>query len=265
MKNAIIFCNRKVDVADLYKSLLSKSGLSAGAIHGDLDQSTRTKTLDGFRKGTIRLLVASDVAARGLDIPDVSHVFNYDVPSHAEDYVHRIGRTGRAGKTGTAYTLATREDGKSIWPPSRSRTGSRIPALEKDAAAGSGRDSTGRARKLPPPPKKTARRKPNGAVDAAAAAARTKLQPSPLRKPLPRPKRPKRRTTAALKRRRSPRRNRHAVSAVGRGQAIAIVMIDQPVVGLGDHVPAFILRAVKLPKKNAKEADDELETESEDA
>ena len=96
-KNAIIFCNRKIDVDTVAKSM-KKYGLDAAAIHGDLEQSHRMRTLDGFRDGTLRFLVASDVAARGLDIPNVSHVFNYDVPSHAEDYVHRIGRTGRAGK-----------------------------------------------------------------------------------------------------------------------------------------------------------------------
>jgi superfamily II DNA/RNA helicase len=96
--NAIIFCNRKIDVDVVAKSL-KKHGFDAAPIHGDLDQSVRTRTLDGFRDGTLRFLVASDVAARGLDIPAVSHVFNFDVPSHAEDYVHRIGRTGRAGRT----------------------------------------------------------------------------------------------------------------------------------------------------------------------
>src|SRR3546814_3558595 len=111
VKNAIIFCNRKRDIGAVHKTL-EKHGLPVGSLHGDLDQSTRTKTLDGFRNGTVRLLVASDVAARGLDIPDVSHVFNFDVPTHAEDYVHRIGRTGRAGRSGAAFTLLTREDGK---------------------------------------------------------------------------------------------------------------------------------------------------------
>src|SRR5690554_1447088 len=113
VKNAIIVCNRKRDVASLERAL-RKSGLSAGAIHGDLDQSVRTKTLEGFRKGDIRLLVASDVAARGLDIPDVSHVFNYDVPHHADDYVHRIGRTGRAGRKGETFMIVTPNDGRSL-------------------------------------------------------------------------------------------------------------------------------------------------------
>ena len=97
--NAIIFCNRKMDVDVVAKSL-KQHGFNASPIHGDLDQSVRTKTLDGFRDGSVHLLVASDVAARGLDIPAVSHVFNFDVPSHPEDYVHRIGRTGRAGAIG---------------------------------------------------------------------------------------------------------------------------------------------------------------------
>lgn len=92
--NAIIFCNRKMDVDVVAKSL-KKYGYDAAPIHGDLDQSQRTRTLDGFRAGDLRFLVASDVAARGLDVPAVSHVFNFDVPSHAEDYVHRISRTGR--------------------------------------------------------------------------------------------------------------------------------------------------------------------------
>ncbi|MFN3746429.1 MAG: DEAD/DEAH box helicase [Hyphomicrobiaceae bacterium] len=113
VKNAIIFCNRKRDVAILLKSLV-KHGFSAGAIHGDLDQATRMATLDAFREGRIQLLAASDVAARGLDIPDVSHVFNYDVPWQPDDYVHRIGRTGRAGKQGHAVTIVTPDDIKAL-------------------------------------------------------------------------------------------------------------------------------------------------------
>ena len=112
-KNAIIFCNRKREVALLHRSLVNH-GFNAVALHGDLDQSTRTAELDKFRKGEAALLIASDVAARGLDIPDVSHVLNFDVPFHADDYVHRIGRTGRAGKSGIAYTIVTSADHKSI-------------------------------------------------------------------------------------------------------------------------------------------------------
>ena len=113
VKNAIIFCNRKRDVAILLKSL-QKHGFNAGALHGDMDQSSRTATLDAFREGRISLLAASDVAARGLDIPDVSHIFNFDVPWQADDYVHRIGRTGRAGKEGRSLTLVTPEDIKQL-------------------------------------------------------------------------------------------------------------------------------------------------------
>ncbi len=113
LKNGIIFCNRKTEVAKLHRSLV-KHGFSAIALHGDMDQSARTKALDSFRNGEITLLVASDVAARGLDIPDVSHIFNFDVPHHAEDYVHRIGRTGRAGRSGVAIMLASSADGRSI-------------------------------------------------------------------------------------------------------------------------------------------------------
>ncbi len=109
LQNAIIFCNRKREVALLYKSL-QKHGFSVGALHGDMDQSARTAALDQFRKGEIPLLVASDVAARGLDIPAVSHVFNFDVPHHADDYVHRIGRTGRAGAEGLAVTFVSKSD-----------------------------------------------------------------------------------------------------------------------------------------------------------
>jgi superfamily II DNA/RNA helicase len=113
VKNAIVFCNRKRDVEVVARSL-SKHGFSAAALHGDLDQSVRMKTLDAFKGGEIQLLVASDVAARGLDIPAVSHVFNFDVPFHADDYIHRIGRTGRAGRAGHAYMLASHHDHKSV-------------------------------------------------------------------------------------------------------------------------------------------------------
>ena len=112
-KNAIIFCNRKRDVALLHKSL-QKHGFSAGALHGDMDQRARMLSLDAFKTGQVDLIVCSDVAARGLDIPDVSHVFNFDIPTHAEDYVHRIGRTGRAGRKGTALTIVAPGDEKYL-------------------------------------------------------------------------------------------------------------------------------------------------------
>lgn len=113
LENAIIFCNRKVDVDILYKSLV-KHKYDAAPIHGDLDQSVRTRTLEKFRAGDLRLLIASDVAARGLDVPSVSHVFNFDLPSHPEDYVHRIGRTGRAGRTGKAISIMVPSDQKYL-------------------------------------------------------------------------------------------------------------------------------------------------------
>src|SRR5579883_1383142 len=113
VKNAIIFCNRKRDVDILYKSLV-KHGFDAVALHGDMAQAKRTETLERFKAGEARLLVASEVAARGLDIQGLSHVFNFDVPIHAEDYVHRIGRTGRAGREGRAFTLATPEEGRFV-------------------------------------------------------------------------------------------------------------------------------------------------------
>lgn len=113
LQNAIIFCNRKRHVGDLWKSL-DRHGYSVGALHGDMDQTSRSATLTAFKEGNIKILVASDVAARGLDIPEVSHVFNFDVPVNAEDYVHRIGRTGRAGREGTAYTMVTPLDQKGF-------------------------------------------------------------------------------------------------------------------------------------------------------
>ncbi len=113
LTNAIIFCNRKRDVATLARSL-QRHKYSAGGLHGDMDQKSRMETLDAFKSNKLTLLVASDVAARGLDIPAVSHVFNFDVPVHAEDYVHRIGRTGRAGRSGVAYTLVSSADTKHL-------------------------------------------------------------------------------------------------------------------------------------------------------
>ena len=132
LKNAIIFCNRKRDVATLHRSLL-RHGFSVLALHGDMDQPARTAALEQFRKGEVTLLVASDVAARGLDIPDVSHVYNFDVPVHPDDYVHRIGRTGRAGRTGTAITIvAGANDAKAVAAIEK-LTGGAIPYM-KDGA-----------------------------------------------------------------------------------------------------------------------------------
>lgn len=113
VQSAVIFCNRKTTVRELNKSL-QRHGFKSGEIHGDIDQSARIAELERFRAGTVNILVASDVAARGLDIKGVSHVFNFDAPWHPDDYVHRIGRTGRAGAKGVAYTFVTAEDGEAI-------------------------------------------------------------------------------------------------------------------------------------------------------
>jgi superfamily II DNA/RNA helicase len=128
VKNAIVFCNRKRDVALLHTSL-KKSGINAGALHGDMSQPARMETLDLFKKGEIQILVASDVAARGLDVVDMSHVFNFDVPFSPEDYVHRIGRTGRAGKTGHSFTLASPSEGDLIQAIEK-LIGTTIPRIE---------------------------------------------------------------------------------------------------------------------------------------
>jgi len=156
VQNALIFCNRKRDVDILLKSLL-KHGFSAGALHGDLPQSVRFTTLEKFKAGELRLLVCSDVAARGIDIGGLSHVFNFDVPHHAEDYVHRIGRTGRAGKEGRAYTIATPEDRLAVETVEKLIAGPiprvEIPGLDVvEWAEGDGRRGRHRGRGKPVKP-----------------------------------------------------------------------------------------------------------------
>lgn len=133
LKNALIFCNRKREVADLFASL-QKSGYPVGALHGDMDQYKRMEWLEKFRTGEVSLLICSDVAARGLDISTVSHVFNVDVPNNAEDYVHRIGRTGRAGRQGKSITFVTKDDDK-LWAAVKKIVGKEIPELEIEGAA----------------------------------------------------------------------------------------------------------------------------------
>ncbi len=128
IQNAVIFCNRKRDISILLSSM-KRHGFSATALHGDMTQSARLAALDEFKNGQIPLLIASDVAARGLDIPSVSHVFNFDVPSNAEDYVHRIGRTGRAGRHGNAFTLVAGDDDEKAILAIEKLTGQPIPVL----------------------------------------------------------------------------------------------------------------------------------------
>ncbi len=164
LKNGIIFCNRKRDVATVFRSL-EKHGYSCGALHGDMDQTSRTATLNGFRDNKISLLVASDVAARGLDIPDVSHVFNFDVPVNAEDYVHRIGRTGRAGRKGVAYMIVVPTEQKGF-DAIEDLIGQKIDwlddeSIEWDAKAGRrGRGKTSRKKAEDRPAKNTPQPKP---------------------------------------------------------------------------------------------------------
>jgi superfamily II DNA/RNA helicase len=177
LKNAIIFCNRKKDVSELFRSL-TRHEFDAGALHGDMDQRARMTMLSNFKDGKLRLLVASDVAARGLDIPDVSHVFNFDVPIHSEDYVHRIGRTGRAGRSGKAFTIVTPSDTKYL-AAIENMIGEKIEWLDGDLstlpasdeaddarknknARGKGKDAKGKDK-----PKDKAKAKPAEIVDPA--------------------------------------------------------------------------------------------------
>ena len=207
LKNAIIFCNRKRDVATLYRSLL-RHGFSVQALHGDMDQPARTAALEQFRKGEVTLLVASDVAARGLDIPDVSHIYNFDVPYHPDDYVHRIGRTGRAGRSGTAITIvAGANDAKAVAAIEK-LIGLQIPFMDNQPSASAaaaaprqsaphrGRSSGGhhrpqrsaavariddaRSRRAPPPPPPAARPRHDEA-DAASHLPAFLLRPVPVK------------------------------------------------------------------------------------
>lgn len=137
VSTAIVFANRKTTVRELAKSL-KQHGFSAGEIHGDMDQSSRNAELQRFKDGDINILVASDVAARGLDVKGVSHVFNFDTPWHPDDYVHRIGRTGRGGATGRAFTLVSDEDAEAIANVEK-LTGGAIPLYELGDAEGDSR------------------------------------------------------------------------------------------------------------------------------
>jgi len=169
VNNAIVFCNRKIEVKDVYKTLKGDK-LNVGQLHGDMAQSERMEVLKGFKDGDIRILVASDVAARGLDIPSVSHVFNYDIPHTAEDYVHRIGRTGRAGRKGFAVTLATRSDGKYVDAIEKlTQNKFKLHAdsgVAQAPAADGDKKSAKKSDKAEQPAKKASARKPRGKKEA---------------------------------------------------------------------------------------------------
>jgi superfamily II DNA/RNA helicase len=172
---AIVFSNRKTTVRELTTSL-QRSGFKAGPIHGDMEQPERIRELDRFKAGEINILVASDVAARGLDIKGVSHVFNFDVPWQPDDYIHRIGRTGRAGATGVAITLVTKDDAEAVQAIEK-LIGSKIPALEGSPAPAEeapAEDKPKRREKKPAEPK--ARKAPEEKPERE-----TRRQPKPER------------------------------------------------------------------------------------
>ncbi len=209
--NAVIFCNRKTDV-DICAKSLKKYGFDAAPIHGDLDQSQRTKTLDAFRNGELRLLVASDVAARGLDVPSVSHVFNFDVPGHAEDYVHRIGRTGRAGREGKAITICSPRDEKQF-DAVEALIQKEIPRIENPVKV---------------EPRKPRKRKDEDAPKADAKPDVVEAVEAPVK-------------DDKRKRDDTRGRDRDDNSRRGRGRGRNDRRDDgNKVVGMGDHMPSFI-------------------------
>ncbi|MGO4174821.1 DEAD/DEAH box helicase [Bosea sp. TAF32] len=245
LQNAIVFCNRKRDVATLHKSLL-RHGFPAVALHGDMDQYARMAALESFRTGENPILVASDVAARGLDIPAVSHVFNFDVPTHAEDYVHRIGRTGRAGREGASFTIVTRHDDKLV---------AAIEKLTGQTIAFEG----GSVADLPPGEPREERRGRRDDKRPARGRGRPERGPRAATEPAPRPQ-------AAEKAEDSPRNagRRQPVRPDAEIAAAPVAHREQDsarrgrnsrsrdddegpqVKGLGDHVPAFLLRPARV-------------------
>ena len=252
LENAIIFCNRKVDVDVLSKSL-SKHGFDCAPIHGDLDQSVRTRTLEKFRAGQLRLLIASDVAARGLDVPSVSHVFNFDLPSHPEDYVHRIGRTGRAGRTGKAYSLMVQSDQKyldaieSLLQKSLPRAATPDPLPVADVVAVAEESATlARPRREDRRPRND--RKPKAANDVAVVTEA----------PVESVAEPALETAVASDRPQysaDRRRDRGADRAErDRNDRPRRENPNDRVVGMGDHVPDFLMRAFTAPKMGGGEA-----------
>jgi superfamily II DNA/RNA helicase len=251
--NAIIFCNRKRDVDILFRSL-KRHGFSAAALHGDMPQPVRLETLEAFKVGTISLLVASDVAARGLDLPKVSHVFNFDVPTHAEDYVHRIGRTGRAGRKGRAFTLATPDDGKfvdaierfiSTKIPRSEVEGVESAEFDRSADDRRGRGRRGRSRGKPEAKGRSdVKGRPEERREAPVTAVALKHPEPVAAMPVPGPVRSATPTSARPAHRSGPVRQgedrpRHA------GAQRITSRDEEPVVGMGSHVPAFMLRPVR--------------------
>lgn len=184
VKNAIIFCNRKREVAVLHRSLM-RHGFNAVALHGDMDQPARMAALDRFRRGDAAILVASDVAARGLDIPAVSHVFNFDVPHHPDDYVHRIGRTGRAGRTGTAITISSPADQKALAAIEK-LTGQKIEWMGPPPAPEAAEEKSaprGRRRGRPEANSSKAASEPPSASVSRIDEARARRRPKPAEEP----------------------------------------------------------------------------------
>lgn len=258
---AIIFCNRKRDVSTLRRQL-ERAGHSARDIHGDLDQSQRTQSLDAFKEGDVNFLVATDVAARGIDIAMLPCVINYDVPTHAEDYIHRIGRTGRAGQEGRAFTLAFGEEGKFVDAIAK-LTGKKIPMLDMtdgDKASASGDDAepqkaAGRSRRRSASSRKddeasgtrsggrrrSARKseddKPADEAIVTEAASNDDTPPAEHGKAEKRTAgRPGRDRSQPLPSRGKASRGRHHEA-------------DKPVIGMGDHVPLFMQRPVPIQRK----------------
>jgi len=258
VKNAIIFCNRKRDVAILNKSLI-RHRFNAAELHGDMDQRQRTATLEGFRNNEITYLVASDVAARGLDIPEVSHVINFDVPYQAEDYVHRIGRTGRAGQQGFSATLVTPDDAKSLkaieemaeleisWigepmDPEATRSRGRATRGRRGGATGGathGRGSgtsgrtKGRTRRGAGPSRKVADEKPTSGNDTDAKSDKAQNAT-----PQAKPDSSRNRGTGS---RGSEAKRAGSKGSASRGSGNRRKK-GEPVTGLGDHVPDFLKR-----------------------
>ncbi len=245
IKNALVFCNRKRDVA-LLQGSLKKHGFNAGALHGDMSQPARMETLDRFKQGEIQILVASDVAARGLDIVDMSHVFNFDVPFSPEDYVHRIGRTGRAGKTGHSFTLASPSEGDLVQAIEK-LIGTTIPRVEIpgfeaasfEASEGRRRGrGRGRGRGADKPREKVAR--PERPAREARPEPRPQRESLPERdaRPESRPEREPRREPRSERARSEPRPRAERPQRERRQERE-----EHSPVGLGDHVPAFLARS----------------------